>query len=678
MSGPDLGLGSVALRAGSTLAKPVGTAAWRKLRPDISPPALARCADELADRIRAREFEQLDELRAGADAFIDLRLLALLAFGEVTGRGSAGSAHTAELEVLLRYRPHRMPSAARPEPAIFPLTELGHLYLDRGHPRLILIGDGGAGKTVAAVRLLLDILRARSGMADSARALTPVPVRVDAAGWDGSGQFDEWLCARLAEHHSLHPRVAQALIDSGRILPILDGLDRMDQGTRPVWAGVTVDKLNEPPWRNRPVVVLCRTATFDALRDHRHDGGLHGADLIILQPLSIELIRAHLHRTMDDIGIPDQPSPWTALDSALRDDDPDGAATQVLSNPWMLNLAVTALRNGIPVPSATADNPSELRLDLMASHTPAAIGATRRVGDAVDYTESKVCRWLTSIAAYLESRQETGCTLDTVWRLAGNLRCRALHATAVAALVLVLGLVALVPESGRPPVWPTAIPILLGVLVASLGARPHRMAWRVPERTRWPRGILAGATAGLGVGACAGVALWRTYSLPIGVVAGIAVAVLAGTGIGTLAALLVTGTERTALGHTPGAVIRHDVRAGLLITLLVFPSIAATTTLGTVIPTTNQHPGHPLLPEVLLGLRLGLAAAVALFACTALAAGRYATACLLFKYIDKSMPARPARFLEWSRRAGLLCTTPAGYEFRHADYRDWLVRDGVR
>src|SRR6476646_4812723 len=167
------------------------------------------------------------------------------------------------------------------------LADIGSYFRRQETQRMAVLGAPGSGKTVLAVHLLLDQLRDRAALTDNLRIDTPVPVRVNVAGWDGGGDFTSWVASRLKTDYGLPPKVALALTDAGYILPILDGLDEMDPpNAEPERARIALDRLNEPPWRNRAVVVMCRISVYDRLRELRGDAGLHGATTITLQPLS--------------------------------------------------------------------------------------------------------------------------------------------------------------------------------------------------------------------------------------------------------------------------------------------------------------------------------------------------------------------------------------------------------
>jgi len=82
-----------------------------------------------------------------------------------------------------------------------------------------------------------------------------------------------------------------------------------------------------------------------------------------------------------------------------------------------------------------------------------------------------------------------------------------------------------------------------------------------------------------------------------------------------------------------------------------------------------------VLPGVALGLSVGLVLAIFVASLAAGASGRYAIASLLFGF-TRVFPRRPARFLEWARKAGLLRVTGVAYQFRHDTYGEWLT-DGT-
>ena len=125
--------------------------------------------------------------------------------------------------------------------------------------RLVVLGDPGAGKTVLALELqirLLDYRRSDMGLA--------IPVFISAAAYDTRISWPEWLAEHLALRFSIRVKVVAKLIRDNRILPIVDGIDEMDQVGEQERARALVEALNSSMQglERAPLVVTCRSAKW--------------------------------------------------------------------------------------------------------------------------------------------------------------------------------------------------------------------------------------------------------------------------------------------------------------------------------------------------------------------------------------------------------------------------------
>ncbi|WP_143229223.1 NACHT domain-containing protein [Actinophytocola xanthii] len=305
----------------------------------------------------------------------------------------------------------RLPAGATGEPLALAgrVEHLEQVYRSIPSGRLVILGPAGAGKTVLAGRLALDLLDARGPG-------QPVPVIVSAGSWNPeTTPLHGWLAEQITRDHPGlavpvargGPTRAGALIDAGRVLPVLDGFDELDVGLHQA----ALRRLNASP--DAPAVITSRTAEYAAAV--RGVDALTAAAVVELDDLSLDDLHDYLPRTTagDRTGL------WDPVLERMRTEPhaPGPAALcQVLTNPLMVFLARTIYSD------TPGRDPAELlatdrfptaaavRDHLLAAFVP-AVYQDDRPGRTPRWPADRARHYLAYLAGHL---REAG-TRDLAW-----------------------------------------------------------------------------------------------------------------------------------------------------------------------------------------------------------------------------------------------------------------------
>ncbi|MEV5967178.1 NACHT domain-containing protein [Kribbella sp. NPDC051952] len=270
--------------------------------------------------------------------------------------------------------------------------------------RLVVLGPGGAGKSMLLARLAHDLLKTR-------RPGEPVPVIVSMATWNPDDMLDDWLAGQLASKNPglADPvrlatgdtvSLADALLMQGRILPLLDGFDELPPALRQrALAAVNAHGSNQPlvlasrPEEYRVAVAGGRAVSIAAVLE--------------LRPLQLPEAERYLEEATG------RPERWRPVFERLAC-EPDGPLGTVLTNPLLLWLARKVYGPPDSDPAELAADHwvrTQLEAHLLDALVPALYGRELRGRRAE--------RWLAFLAAHL---QRAGPPEVAWWRLPRALR----------------------------------------------------------------------------------------------------------------------------------------------------------------------------------------------------------------------------------------------------------------
>ncbi|GAA2805847.1 NACHT domain-containing protein [Saccharopolyspora taberi] len=523
--------------------------------------------------------------------------------------------------------------------------------------RLVIVGQAGAGKTVLAHRLILDLL-------DTDGVTGPVPALFSLSGWNpDSTDLQPWLIQQLLRDfgflHDKNPVTgetqAEVLVKEKLILPVLDGFDEISHQHH----RAAISKISNIDY---PLVVTSRP---DEYREAAHAVKAVGrAAAIELQAVA----REEAHRFLRLSASKSRSREWDAVFDRLNT-QPDQTASQnltrVLTTPLMVMLARTVYNDTpdhdphdlldiqrFPIATAVEDHLLDAYLDTVYARSDAG----QRSARDPNWDPDRARHWLGYLATHLTQRDTHDLTW---WYLPATLhrRTRILVTAAVSGLAagLCIGLAAglkmgLVSGLTMGLVFGLGFEVVFYRWLAERGPERLRLGprWRDREPRSWlshHKKSRSEFTSGLVLVIVIGVAFGLIFELAVGLMVGFAMVIV-----------LALGDSYDPHATAPWTLLSRDRAVAL---------VRTTTTI--VLGFGLSYAGTKLPYGIAFGFLLGM------WGLASSSWGSWLMFARLWLPLTGRLPWRPKRFLEDANARGVLRTTGAVYQFRHTRLRDYLA-----
>lgn len=572
------------------------------------------------------------------------------------------SLHGAELiDLSLAYRPSAVAGADTPwqETAEYDIplplgTPISTVFHAAGG-ELLILGEPGAGKTTMLLQLVSDLLA--EAERDEQR---PMPIVFSLASWLNEKPLAEWLADELSSNYEVPRRLGLAWLAERRFIPLLDGLDEVDQAHR----DACTEAINHFRQAHGGVslLVTARSQDYQVLAQR-----LHLEKAIVLQPLSLEQTDAYLAG---------RGARFAGLRAALHT---DAGLRELAQTPLMLSIMTLAyyrMPADIAVSLGNRRAGRQLLFDVYVERM-----VRYRSGEK-EYAPDDAVRWLAWLAQAMAQQNRRIFFLETLqpnWlprprqrRFADGIKftitllCLLVGALAGALGVPAYGWVALPVGAGVGALL-GLLPLLTGRLLVRSRANWYKIETVEALGWSWPWAWLALAVGGVG-GGLLGALLTSVVNtavpwwllLPLFFSAAL-----------VLEFALVRSEVK--LRTTPGRGIEHSQRNGVrvgvvtavataVLSLLV---LSAAALLDVAVPWPAMVPwvvGVALYLSVVGGLAYG-----------GLAALKHRRLRAILQR-DGVVPADYARFLDYAAERNLLRKVGGGYTFVHALLLDYFRR----
>jgi hypothetical protein len=289
--------------------------------------------------------------------------------------GLAGRPDAVQNAVTLLFQ-----TSTRPQRPLPPGTSILHVYDEAAH-ELLILGQPGAGKST----LLVELAQQLVGRAETDET-HPLPIILPLSSWaDRHPVLQVWLVEQVAKIYDVPKKVARLWVDEGRILPLLDGLDEVEETARPACI-VAINAYHRAHLR-LPLVVCSRQVEYEEASKSQR---LVLQNAVMVQPLTHEQVQAYLKQAGKTLA---------ALRRALATHP---TLASVATTPLMVHVLILTYQ-GTTVRRLSAQS-AQLQQQVWTDYVQRMIERKR---DTQHYTSHQIMTWLSFLARQMRDHNQT-------------------------------------------------------------------------------------------------------------------------------------------------------------------------------------------------------------------------------------------------------------------------------
>lgn len=265
-------------------------------------------------------------------------------------------------------------------------TSIVQVYND-ANQELLILGEPGSGKSTQLYVLARHLVEQASY--DQVR---PLPIIFPLSSWAVKQlPLQQWMEEQIIQLYDIPKQLSHQWIQGEQIIPLLDGLDEMEEAARPA----CIQAINTYHYEHlHPLVVCSRSVEYTVASTQER---LAFQQAVVVQPLSAAKVKATLIGGGRRLG---------ALKAAFQKNI---ALQELATTPLMLSLLILTYQ-GTTVHDLSTKGET-LQQQLFTSYVERMI---TRKGNNKRYSYRQTCLWLHWLAYQMRTHQQTIFSLESL------------------------------------------------------------------------------------------------------------------------------------------------------------------------------------------------------------------------------------------------------------------------